>query len=144
MLCHLKPKFSSGPDGYSAFFLRGVASNVAFPLAMLFSQSFCSSKVPSVWKHAIVTPVFKKGNAGDANNYRPISLTCVCCKIMKTIIKKHVLHYLLLHKKISKQQHGFLAKHSTCSQLIECVNDWSIALNVRKQVDVDTLKLSTL
>jgi hypothetical protein len=54
---------------------------------------------------------------------------------METIIKKQVLDYLLLHNKINKQQHGFLARHSTCSQLIESVNDWSIALNARKQVD---------
>lgn len=29
----------------------------------------------------------------------------------------------------------FLPRHSTCSQLLECVNDWSIALNCRKSVD---------
>jgi len=45
------------------------------------------------------------------------------------------LDVLLVNDKISKQQHGFLAKHSTCSQIIECTNDWSIALNVRNQVD---------
>ena len=43
---------------------------------------------------------------------------------------------MLVNKLISKQQHGFLAKHSTCSQLLECVNDWSIALNIRNSTDV--------
>ena len=40
------------------------------------------------------------------------------------------------NKLITKQQHGFLAKHSTCSQLLECVNDWSLELNIRNCVDV--------
>jgi len=33
------------------------------------------------------------------------------------------------------QQHGFLAKHSTCSQLLVLVNDWTMELNFR-HVDV--------
>jgi hypothetical protein len=55
---------------------------------------------------------------------------------MESIIKGQVLDFLLLHNKISKQQHGFLARHSTCSQLIESVNDWTLALNVKHDVDV--------
>ena len=55
---------------------------------------------------------------------------------METVIKKQVLDFLLVHNRLTKQQHGFLSKHSTCSQIIECVNDWSIALNAKKQVDV--------
>ena len=46
-----------------------------------------------------------------------------------------VSRHLLIHKLITKQQHGFLAKHSTCSQLLECVNDWTLSLNVRNSVD---------
>jgi len=136
ILHNLKPKFSSGPDGYSAFFLKNVAGTIAFPLSLVYSQSFCSGDIPAEWRQAIVSPAFKKGNASDPNNYRPISLTCVCCKVMETVIKKQLLSFLLIHGKISKQQHGFLARHSTCSQIIECVNDWSLALNIRKQVDV--------
>ena len=37
---------------------------------------------------------------------------------------------------ISQHHHGFLAKHSTCTQLLETVNDWSIALLNRHVVDV--------
>jgi len=37
---------------------------------------------------------------------------------------------------ISQHQHGFLAKHSTCTQLLETVNDWSIASLNRHVVDV--------
>ena len=55
---------------------------------------------------------------------------------MESIVKDHLVAYLLTNNLITKQQHGFLAKHSTCSQLIECINDWSIELNCRNAVDV--------
>lgn len=54
---------------------------------------------------------------------------------MESIVKEQMLNYLLLNKLITKHQHGFLSKHSTCSQLIECTNDWSLALNARTAVD---------
>ena len=38
-----------------------------------------------------------------------------------------MLDFLLSNKLISRQQHDFLAKHSTCTQLLETI-DWSIAL----------------
>jgi len=83
------------------------------------------------WLHALVTPVFKKGLTSDPVNYRPISLTCVCCRVMERIINVELLDYLLQHSLISKYQHGFLYKHSTCSNLLESVNDWAVALNSR-------------
>jgi hypothetical protein len=55
---------------------------------------------------------------------------------MESTIKGQVLGFLLLHNKISKQQHGFLARHSTCLQWIESVNDWTLALNVKHDIDV--------
>jgi len=55
---------------------------------------------------------------------------------MESIIKDRLITYLLENSLISKQQHGFLAKHSTCSQLLECVNDWTIELNFRHSIDV--------
>jgi len=55
---------------------------------------------------------------------------------MESIIKTRIISYLFENKLITKHQHGFLAKHSTCSQLLECVNDWSVSINARNSVDV--------
>ena len=85
----LKAKSSGGPDGLTSTFLKNVAGTLSFPLSLLFTKSFNLSGLPSVWKSAIVTPVFKKGSASSVTNYRPISLTCIVCKIMETIIKNN-------------------------------------------------------
>jgi hypothetical protein len=54
---------------------------------------------------------------------------------METVIKDEMLPFLLKTNKITKQQHGFLSKRSTTTQLIECVNDWTLALNAKHSVD---------
>jgi hypothetical protein len=48
---------------------------LCYPLARLFTFCFENSTLPEVWLKSFITPVFKKGNSYDANNYRPISLT---------------------------------------------------------------------
>ena len=36
-----------------------------------------------------IVPIFKKGSKQDPNNYRPVSLTAVLCKVMKHIIIRY-------------------------------------------------------
>jgi len=46
------------------------------------------------------------------------------------------LAYLLNNQLISRQQFGFLSKCSTCTQLVDCVNDWTLSIGKRHSVDV--------
>ena len=90
-LSKLKAKSGGGPDGLSAVLLKNVAGSLAQPLAFLFSTSFGLSKLPDIWKAAIVTPIFKKGSPSSSANYRPISITCIICKVMEIIIKDKLI-----------------------------------------------------
>ena len=57
----LKPKNSSGPDGFSNVLLKKLAKALCDPLAFIFqASSFRSRVLPASWLHAIVIPVFKK------------------------------------------------------------------------------------
>jgi len=80
--------------------------------------------------------VFKKGSPSDPSNYRPISLTCISCKLLESVIKESLLCHLLQHNIINKHQHGFLRRKSTATQLLECNLDWNIALNSRNSIDI--------
>ena len=135
-LRRLKSSVSCGPDGVPNVILKNLTSSISVPLSYIFNSSFSSHYLPSQWLQAYVTPVFKKGIATDPCNYRPISLTCTCCKVMERIINDQLLHYLSIHKLITKSQHGFLRKRSTCTNLLESINDWTLALDKRKTTDI--------
>ena len=55
---------------------------MTYLLAVIFNMSMQTGEIPSIWRFAIVTPVFKKGSLIDPTNYRPISLTCISCKLL--------------------------------------------------------------
>ena len=56
-----------------------------------------SGEVPSDWKIANVTPIFKKGSKSKTENYRPVSLTSVPCKLMESIIRDKVVNHLTIN-----------------------------------------------
>jgi len=84
-----------------------------------------------------IIAVYKKGCSGDPNNYRPISLTTNCCKVMERIINSEMLNFLVLSENlITKQQHGFIQKRTTCTNLLENIHDWILNLQARRNTDV--------
>jgi len=132
----LKANLSCGPDDLPPLLFKNIAPAVAAPLAIIFTQLFSVTKVPVRWKEAVITPVFKKGAAGDVSNYRPISLTCVPAKLMERIIADCVLSYLMDNNLLHPAQHGFLKNRSTCTNLLESFNDWTIVLQDNNAVTV--------
>ena len=136
ILKKLKVNSAAGPDRLPPVFFNKTASVIAYPLSVIFRNLIDLRSLPSEWKISHVTPVFKKGAPTDPSNYRPISLNSCCCKILESIIAQDLLEFLDTHKLISKHQHGFLKKHSTTTNLLESLNDWSVSLSNNRSVVV--------
>ena len=79
---------------------------------------FTKGEVPTDWRQANVIPIFQKGEKYLASNYRPVSLTCICCKLLEHIIVSNILKHLDLHNILVDCQHGFRAKRSCETQLL--------------------------
>ena len=112
------PKKATGPDQVACRLLCELSEEPAPALTLLFKQSYESGKLPSVWKTAWITPVYKKSDKSDAANYRPVSLTCVACKVMEHIICSQIQNHLDKFKFFYPLQHGFRKKLSCESQLL--------------------------
>ncbi|BHF77629.1 hypothetical protein SprV_0602073700 [Sparganum proliferum] len=93
-LLRLKESKSSGPDEIPAKILKELADELTKPLSMTFHISFETGYLPPDWKSAWITPLYKGGSRVSANNYRPVSLTSICCKIMEKIIKQQSMQFL--------------------------------------------------
>ncbi|VDI15770.1 Hypothetical predicted protein [Mytilus galloprovincialis] len=81
----LKVEKSPGPDRIHPRILKELAESISTPLCIIFNQSIRNSTVPSRWKEAQISAIFKKGKKCIAGNYRPVSLTSVVCKVMEKL-----------------------------------------------------------
>ena len=94
-------------------------------------------------ERANVVPVFKgKGNKYNVNNYRRINLTRTIGKVMETMIHNHITEHCDKFKLLHSAQHGFRNKHSTKSNLLELLNDFTCSINDGHSVDLITIDFS--
>lgn len=142
VLMSLKIDSAPGLDGLTAIFLNKCASSLAVPLSMIFSSSLTNHSIPITWKMAVVTPVFKKGDKLSVENYRPISLTSIACKVCERIVSNQLLEFLLTNNILPSSQHGFLPGRSVLTCLLKCVNDWTLSVDSGKPVDIIYLDFS--
>lgn len=84
LLDNLKEHKTPGLDDLSPKLLLTVASEIAPILhsPVNFHLEYPKRVVPKDWTHARVSPISKKGDTSKAENYRPLSLTTILCKIM--------------------------------------------------------------
>ena len=114
----LNPNKSCGPDEIEARILKELVNHIAGPLAFILNKSLEVGSVPDDWTAAIVSPIFKKGNKNKAENYRPISLTSIACKILESMVKKKIVSFFTDNNLFSNSQHGFIGGRSTTTQLL--------------------------
>jgi len=132
----LNPNKSLGPDEIHPVMLKKLAFYIAGPLHTIMAKSFVESKLPDDWKTAHVSPIYKKGKKNLAENYRPVSLTSVACRVMERILKKQIMEHLTNEKLLSTKQHGFMGKRSTVTQLLHYLDKCADSISNDKVVDV--------
>jgi len=142
LLSKLDSHKANGPDNIPAHVLKETTYEITPMLTHLFQQSLDTGDIPHDWRSAWVTPIYKKGQWTDPQNYRPVSLTSIVCKTLEHILSNQITYHLESNDIISTTQFGFRNKHSCESQLLITVDDFAKALNSKKQVDIGILDFS--
>ena len=127
---------SAGPDGIHPRVLKETHASINVYLKHIFDCSMQSGEVVEDWRSSCVVPLFKKGRKDIISNYRPVALTSVCCKILESIIKDHLLEYFLKNNLFAKYQFGFLPSRSTTLQMLGFLDVLTKAVDVGNEVDV--------
>ena len=135
-LSSMKVNKSPGPDMLHPRVFNELQNVIAGKLKQIFEHSLNDGEIPVDWKTSTVTVIYKKGKKDCVENYRPISLTCITCKLMESLIRDQVMQFFMHHKLFSSCQYGFINGRSTMLQLLKIMDEWTSSLEAGGQIDV--------
>ena len=97
LLRNLNPAKASGPDNIPNLVMKTCADAITPSPAAIYNTSIETGQLPADWLSANVSPVFKKGDRNKADNYRPVSLTSVVCKLFEHIVCRRLHNHFDKH-----------------------------------------------
>ena len=142
LLAKLNSSKATGPDQIPIRLLKTAGNVIAPVLRIIYQQSLDSGDLLSDWTNTFVSPIFKKGSRCDPSNYRPISLTCVLCKILEHIISSNIMNDLDQYSLLSPLHHGFRKVFCCESQLVLTIHDLDRNFDNGLQTDLILLDFS--
>ena len=128
-----KVKVSEGIDQISYRMLREIPQSFKILIVELFNRCYSQGTVPSMWKHAIVTPIPKQGKPRkEVGSYRPISLTSHLGKIYERILKGRLEHFCESKGIIPLYQAGFRRGRGVTDHIVSLASHVKKALQKRR------------
>ena len=135
----LSSNSAAGPDGFPAILLKMAKAQLAKPLHLIWRNILDQGHTPKLLKTSIISPIFKKGNQGLAENYRPVALTSHVSKVFEKVVRRKIQKHLEDHNLFNCNQHGFRAGRSCLGQLL--AHTERLLHHVEKGQNVDVIYL---
>jgi len=120
---NLKDKSCKDIYDLSSSLLKQINENICIPLCYLINKCFNEGTFPTLLKKARVIPIYKKGEANQCNNYRPISILPVVSKVFEIVLKTRLVNFLEKYQQMTPNQHGYRTNKSTITALAEVLQD---------------------
>ncbi|VDH93334.1 Hypothetical predicted protein [Mytilus galloprovincialis] len=119
----LRTGTAPGPDQQFAEFYKHAGDKFTEALVTMMNIIWQKGELPTEWKMADVKFLRKPGKTSyySSSSYRPISLTCIICKLMERVILERIVAYIEGHRLIDLTQEGFRKNHSTTNALLRLV-----------------------
>ena len=110
-------------------FFGNIIKNFSFILSRMFNFYIDKTSFPNRLKQAEITPVHKKDDTNDKNNYIPVSILPSLSKAFKKCLCDQI--YAYIDSILSKAQYGFRKGYSTQYSIIAMIEKW------RRNLDQD-------
>ena len=139
-ICKLKVRKSCGYDDIPASFIKVLKNDLAECLTVLVNKCISQSVFPSQMKLSNITPVHKKKDRLEKDNYRSINLLPIISKLLENAINDQIYEYMsnIFHTLLS----GFRKKHGCKDILCKLTEDWRKALDNKHNIGVLAIDLS--
>ena len=131
LLKSLNPSKALGPNELHPSVLKELATELGPVFAHLSQNQLTLMKSQRNGLFQISAPFSRRVTGHLRAIYRPVSLTCVPCKLLEHIVCSNIMAHLDEYKLLSDREHAFRKGHSCETQLTTVINDWAKILDNR-------------
>ena len=125
----MSSKHSTGLDDVSNYLIKKTIMEISVPLLYVINLSLEKGTFPTKLKECVVSPIFKKDDKAQVNNYRPITLTSCISKIFEKAFLSRIINFLEKHKFLDSNQFGYQKGKSTTDAVKRAVTHIVKAFN---------------
>ena len=136
----LSVKKAAGCDEIPAQFVKKIGMKLIKPICQLFNQCIMENTFPDKMKMANITPLFKKKDKLNKDNYRSVNLLPVLSKIFEKLLYNQMFEYM--ESRFHRYLSGFRKGHSCQDILVRMIEDWRRSLDQGSMVGVIAIDLS--
>ena len=139
-ILQLNAKKSPGPDFIPPKVVKESFKVLTPPLTKLFNASVEGNLFPSDLKYANVSPLFKKDDSTNKENYRPISILPSISKIFERLMFQQITSYVcnILSPFLCGFRKGYNAQHA----LMRLKNNLNKSLDKKESIGLVMMDLS--
>ena len=141
LLMKISDAKATGSDGVPIRFVKLCSDTVIPIIVHIINRSIDTCIVPSDWKRADVTALYKDGDRTLASNYHPISILPALSKILERVVHVQVYDYMESNSILSDAQFGFRKGHSTSSCTLHLLDNIYKSIDENKYIGVVFLDL---
>jgi hypothetical protein len=143
VLNNIKHHKACGQDKIKPIVLNTLSKELSPILEVIFQKFIDELRLVAIpMEICLCSPNFQERRQVVPANDRPISLTCVLCKVMGHIVSTSIVIHFTNHNILYHLQHGFKEKRSCVTQLVMLINDLATSVYEKKQVDLILLDFS--
>ena len=118
---------ATGHDRISAAILKRLGECLAMPFTRVCRRLYEEGCWPAVWKLHLIVPIYKRGSAFNASNYRGVHLTSILSKIAEKVISVRLTPFLQ-STAFGENQWGFSTGLSSKDLVTMLVMSWILAV----------------
>ena len=139
-MSNLNPKKASGCDNVPPKLIKLGAKELCCHVTKLVNMSIVSSKFPSMYKYANVSPIYKKDDAMLKKSYRPVSVLPCMSKIFEKVMIDQLNIYF--ENVFNDFVSGFRKGHSCDTVLLRFIENVKSVLDDGKMMGALLMDLS--
>ena len=114
---------AAGHDDLTTRLVKCMGGYLAPILTHLINLCFEQDRMPTVFKLAKISPLFKSGDKFNARNYRPVAVLPALSKIVERVVFSRLKCHLATHNLLADTQNAYREKRSVTTAMLQLYDE---------------------